>query len=226
MHSYNLLQSLYFWGGFETGSKLEKLVERLKKENEQLKKELAAERQTPKWVKPNKPKKKKKGPKLGHPCHPRRQPENRGQTIVVFPESCPNSHKERAFPPDSKWRSHVQIDWPEPGQPIVTEFLVGFSYCADCGKYHSAKGRMPSSVYDPRLHAQVCYWKYSLGLPLLKIHQLLKEQYGLELSTAQLSEIITRSAKKFKEFVVKRTQGFGNPVFFQSVDREKPWAYR
>ncbi len=81
----------------------------------------------------------------------------------------------------------------------MTEFLVGSSYCAACGKYHSAGGRVANSLYGPRLHAQVCYWKYSLGLTLLKIQKLLREQYGLELSTGQLSEIVTRTAKKFAD---------------------------
>jgi transposase len=185
-------------------SELEKQVERLKKENDKLKKELASKRQIPKWVKPNKSEEqiknaKKRGPKPGHPCHPRRRPDNVDQTIVVFPEQCPEGHGELPFPSDSKWHSHVQIDLPEPGKPIVTEFLVGSSYCADCGKYHSAEGRVSGSLYGPRLHAHVCYWKYSLGLSFLKIQKLLKEQYGLSLSTGQLSEIVTRTAKKFED---------------------------
>ena len=48
------------------------------------------------------------------------------------------------------------------------------------------------------MHAQVCYWKFSLGLTLGKIRCLLSEQYGLNLSTGLLSEMITRSAKRFE----------------------------
>lgn len=181
-------------------SELEKRNERLEKENEQLKKELAATREIPKWVKPNKSEEqiknaKKKGPKPGHAPYLRVRPENIDETIVVFPELCPKGHGELPFPSASKWHSHVQIDLPEPGKPVVTEFLVGSSYCAACGKYHSAGGRVAGSLYGPRLHALVCYWKYSLGLTLLKIQKLLREQYNLELSTGQLSEIITRTAK-------------------------------
>jgi transposase len=185
-------------------SELEKRNERLEKENEQLKKELAATREIPKWVKPNKSEEqiknaKKKGPKPGHAPYLRVRPENIDETIVVFPELCPKGHGELPFPSASKWHSHVQIDLPEPGKPVVTEFLVGSSYCAACGKYHSAGGRVAGSLYGPRLHALVCYWKYSLGLTLLKIQKLLREQYNLELSTGQLSEIITRTAKKFAD---------------------------
>lgn len=186
-------------------SELEKLVEQLKKENEQLKKELAAKRQIPKWVKPNKSEEqvknaKKKGPKLGHPCSPRKVPEEVDQTVVVFPESCPKGHGVLPFPSDSRWHRHVQMDLPDPGKVIVTEFLVGSSYCAKCDKYHSgSEGRISHSLYGPRLHAQVCYWKYSLGLTLLKIQKLLNDQYALHLSTGQISELITRAALQFED---------------------------
>lgn len=185
-------------------SELEKQIERLKKENEQLKKELAAKRELPKWVKPNKSEEqirraKKKGAKHGHAPHPRVLPKEIDQTIVVFPESCPKGRGELPFPSSSKWHTHVQIDLPEPGKPVVTEFLVGSSFCAACGKYHSGAGRVSGSLYGPRFHAQVCYWKYSLGLTLLKIQKLLLDQYELSLSTGQLSEIITRAANKFED---------------------------
>lgn len=185
--------------------RLEKENVRLKKENEKLKKELSAKRQIPKWVKPNKSeeqirKRKKKGPKFGHTAHPRRRPEKLDETVVVFPESCPSGGGELPFPSGSKWHSHIQIELPEPGKPIVTEFLVGSSYCRSCRKYHSAsEGRVANSLYGPRLHAQVCYWKFSLGLTLGKIRKLLREQYSLELSTGQLSEIIARTSNKFHE---------------------------
>lgn len=183
---------------------LEKENNNLKKEIERLKKELAAKRVAPQWAKPNKSKDKtkkakKKGPKLGHAPHSRRRPEHIDQTIVVFPEICPQGHGELPFPSPSKWYTHVQIDLPKACKAVVTEFVVGSSYCKTCGKYHSATGRVSGSLYGPRLHAQVCYWKYSLGLSLLKIQKLLLDQYNLSLSTGQLSEVITRTSHKFED---------------------------
>ena len=106
--------------------------------------------------------------------------------------------QQRAQKTKSTWHTHVQIDLPQPGQPIVTESLVGSSYCSHCKKYHSAEDRVSGSLYGPRLHAQVCYWKYSLGLTFLKIQKLLREQYSSDLSTGQLSAIVTRTANKFE----------------------------
>ena len=103
------------------------------------------------------------------------------------------------FPSDSKWHTHVQIDLPEPGKVIVTEFKVGSSYCKDCKKYHSAAhSRVANSLYGPRLHSYVSYLKFGLGLTLGKIQKLLIEQYSLELSTGQISEIILRTGNKFE----------------------------
>lgn len=182
--------------------KLRKENEQLKKVIEKLKKELAAIRKPPKWAKANKSKEqkknaKKKGPKFGHSPNPRKKPEKVDETIVVFPEQCPEGKGELPFPSDSKWHSHVQIDLPKPGKPHVTEFIVGSSWCKTCKKYHSAKGRFSNSLYGPRLHAYVCYCKFELGLTLGKIKKLLKSQYGLDLSTGQISEILSQSAKRF-----------------------------
>ena len=185
-------------------SKLEKENDYLKKVNEQLKKELASIRKPPGWVKSNKSEEqkktaKKKGPKAGHKPANRKRPENVDQTVVVFPEGCPAGHGDLPFPSPSKWHTHVQIDLPEPSAVVVTEYIVGSSWCRVCKKYHSAEGRVSGSLYGPRLHAYVCHLKYGLGLTLGKIGKLLMDQYGLTISTGQLSEIITRAAKNFKD---------------------------
>jgi transposase len=182
---------------------LEKKNSRLEKENEKLKKELAAARKPPKWVKPKKdpkPKRAKKGPKPGHPANLRKRPEKADETVVLIPESCPEGHGELNFPSDSKWYSHFQIDLPEPGRAIVTEFVIGSSYCKGCRKYHSASnGRISHSLYGARFHATISYWKFELGLTLGKIRKLLKDQYNLDVSTGQLSEMLSRSAEKFSD---------------------------
>ena len=180
---------------------LEKKNKRLEKENEKLKKELAASRKPPKWAKPKKDpsrKKAKKGPKPGHAPNLRKRPEEADETVVLIPESCPEGLWELPFPSDSKWYSHFQIDLPEPGKAIVTEFVIGSSYCKGCRKYHSASdGRIAHSLYGARFHATMSYWKFELGLTLGKIRKLLKDQYNLDVSTGQLSEMLSRSAEKF-----------------------------
>ena len=141
----------------------------------------------------------KRSGECGHKAHPRAKPKVVDRKVTVVPESCPNGFGSLPFPSDSKWHTHVQIDLPEPGKVIVTEFKVGSSYCKDCKKYHSAAhSRVANSLYGPRLHSYVSYLKFGLGLTLGKIQKLLIEQYSLELSTGQISEIILRTGNKFE----------------------------
>ncbi len=184
-------------------TELERKNARLEKENEKLKKELSASRKPPKWAKAKKdPKRKKamKGPKPGHEPNLRKRPEEADETVVLIPEKCPEGHGELNFPSDSKWYSHFQIDLPEPGRAIVTKFVIGSSYCKGCRKYHSAsEGRISHCLYGARFHATISYWKFELGLTLGKIRKLLKDQYNLDVSTGQLSEVLSRSAEKFSD---------------------------
>jgi transposase len=181
--------------------KLRKENERLKQEIEKLKKELAAIRRPPKWVKPNrsdegKKKPKKKGPKNGHSPNRRTMPQSIDREMALVPKHCPDCQGN--LPEPSKWHTHTQIDLPPPPKPIVTQYHVGWAYCKNCQKEVSIRNRLSGSKYGPNLHAQVCYWKFSLGLTLGKIRCLLRNQYGLDLSTGLLSEMITRSAKRFE----------------------------
>jgi predicted nuclease with TOPRIM domain len=181
--------------------KQRKRIRQVENENERLKKELAAARQPPKWAKPNKSKKEKKkgkklGPKKGHKPNKRKIPEQADEQVRWFPLICPESKTE--LPEPHKWHSHYQIELPCVTAPIITEHLVGWSWCVDCGKEVSVSHKLGSSLYGPRLHATVAYWKFTLGLTLGKIHKLLLDQYKLDISTGVLSQILTRAAKKFE----------------------------
>jgi transposase len=180
--------------------------EKLRDENEQLKQriekleaELKALRQPPKWVKPNvdseNRRKKKLGPKFGHTPHPRTTPERVDREVALVPKHCPDCGD--SLPKPSKWHTHTQVDLPPPARAITTRYHVGWAYCKGCKKQVPARNQLSGSKYGPRLHAQVCYWKFSLGLTLGKIHSLLIEQHQLEISTGVLSQMLTRSAKQF-----------------------------
>lgn len=185
----------------EKNEELRKEIGHLKKENEKLKKELAARRKPPKWAKPNrsddqKKKAKKKGPKFGHKANRRTVPQEIDREVALVPNQCSDCHG--SLPEPSKWHTHTQIDLPPPSKPVVTRYHVGWSFCKGCNKEVSIKNRLSGSKYGPNFHAQVCYWKFSLGLTLGKIQSLLKEQYDLAVSTGLLSGMLTRSAKRFE----------------------------
>lgn len=176
-------------------------IERLEKENAKLKEELKLLRGRPSWAKPNKLTEakragKKRGPKKGHKCNPRKIPGKIDREVKVVPKQCPHCGKDN-LPPPHKWHQHIQIDLPPPQRPVVTRYHVGWCWCSKCGTAVSSGAKLSRSLYGPHLHAQVSYWKYSLGMTLPKIQALLKEQYGLEISTGQLSELLRRSATCF-----------------------------
>jgi hypothetical protein len=174
--------------------------EQLEKELEKLKQELCAKRKLPKWVKSNKSEKekkkaKKRGPKAGHSPNIRKVPEKIDREVTLVPKQCPDCEGELSLP--SKWHTHTQIDIPAVQKTIVTRFSVGWCYCSHCEKEVSSKEKLSGSKYGPNLHTQVMYWKYSLGLTFGKIAKLLKDQFNLEISTGQLSEMAMRGGRKF-----------------------------
>lgn len=180
---------------------LERENERLKEENERLKDELKALRGVPDWVRPNKSEEAKRepqklGPKRGHEAHPRRVPARIDREVTIVPKECPGCHNQD-LPRPSRWHSHIQIDLPPVSRPIVTKYNVGWCYCRVCRREISSREKLSYSQYGPILHAQVSYWKYHLGLTFGKIQSLLKDQYALEISTGELSELVGRSAKVF-----------------------------
>lgn len=184
--------------------KANKEIERLEKENEKLKKELKDIRKPPKWAKPNKNKNpdgstkkgKKKGPKKGHKPHSRKKPEEVDQEITCTPLACGNC--DSTLPTPHKWHTHHQVDLPAPSKVITTKYIVGWSWCSCCGKEVSVSDKLGSSLYGPRLHAQVCSLKYELGLSFEKIQKLLLSQHQLDVSRGVLSAMVSRTAQKFK----------------------------
>lgn len=175
--------------------------EHLRKERERLEEEIRQLKGVPDWVKPNKSvaeerSAKKRGPKKGHKAHPRKIPERVDREINLIPRECPHCHNKH-LPKPTKWHSHTQVDIPPITLPIVTRYNVGWSFCSECEREVSVGGKLSHSKYGPNLHAQVCYWKYQMGLTLGKISRLLFEQYGLSISTGQIAELLNRSAKEF-----------------------------
>ena len=183
-------------------TRLENDLERAHQENEKLKKELEALRKPPKWVKANKNKNpdgslkpgKKRGPKKGHKPHVRKVPEAVDEEVRWTPLTCEEC--ESSLPAPRRWHNHYQVDLPLPTQALRTKHIVGWSWCRTCKKEVSSAKKLESSLYGPRLHAQVCYWKYELGLSLGKIQKLLCEQYNMKISRGVLSGMISRTARR------------------------------
>lgn len=182
--------------------KLRKKNEKLENENEKLKQELAGKKaKKASWVKTNKPEDgkpgKKLGPKKGHKANKRTIPEKIDREVVLRPEFCPNCESEVSLP--TRWHTHTQVDIPLNRKTITTQYNVGWCYCSHCEKEVSHKAKLSNSKYGPNLHALILDQKFNLGLTLGKIAKGLKNQYGLLLSTGQISEILSRGGREFNE---------------------------
>ena len=181
---------------------LEKEHKPIKRENERLKKDLLSARKPPKWAKENKKEGRKKCSKKRksnreHKPSVRKRPEQWEQEINITPLGCPNC--TTCLPKPHKWHEHFQKDLPEPKKPITTRYIVGWSWCKNCNKEVSISEKLGHSLYGPCLHAKVSYWKFDLGLTYGKIHRLLLDEYGLEISRGVLSDMVSRTAKEFTE---------------------------
>jgi transposase len=179
-------------------------VRDLEEVNESLQQELVIARKIPPWIKSDISKEKKAqvkplGPKRGHRPHPRHRPTRIDRHVEVIASRCPTCRGELHAP--THWHTHAQIDLSLVSPAITTEYKIGWSYCSHC--QHEVSDSLSESVvgyslYGPRLHAHVAYWKFALGLTLGKIKKLFFEQYQLKISTGELSEIISRMARKYK----------------------------
>lgn len=188
--------------------KLKRENEKLRRKNGELEKEIQEMRKTrrPHWAKPNKNPVlevggKKRNKKLGRPKglapNIRRAPENPDYEIDLVPKSCPRCRSKVGRP--SKWHSHTQVELPEPAKVVVTKYNIGWCYCSTCKARVALTGdKIAQSKYGRRLHGQISYWKFALGLTMPKIQKLLIEQYELKLSTGQIAAILKRTADYFE----------------------------
>lgn len=205
-----------YWRALSQGYK-EKLrcaraaIDDLKKSNLSLRTEFKTlqDRQAvihpPIWVKPNlslhrEVRCKKPGPKVGHTPHWRRVPDDDqvDRHITIAPKQCPKCQCDLTTP--STWHPHTQLDIPPENKTQITRFYIGYPYCRCCRKMVSLpldqrQGLIPFGKYGPRFHGYVSYWKFGLGLTLGKIKKKLKDEYQVEVSTGELSEILHNTAK-------------------------------
>ena len=210
----------------------------LKRENERLKKELASIRKPPKWVKENKEesshknpvkRKKKRGPKKGHQPVARYRPDEWDEEIEVIPLLCP--HCKTNLPKPHKWHDYFQKDIPEPIEPIITKYNTGWSWCKCCRKEVSASNKLSHSLYGPRIHGQVCYWKFDMGLTYARIQKLLLDQYGIEISRGVLSDMVCRVTKQFEttyetiKFMLREEGHIHADETSWRKDRENYWLW-
>lgn len=144
---------------------------------------------------------KKPGRKPGHQGAKRECPEHVDRTLTAPPLiGC-----DRCDGPLTEWTRHenYQTDLP-PVVPVVTCFEFESGLCESCQRRVFSRHEEQTSFatgaaashLGPRVLALVADWKGRLGLPLRKISEMLKTQFGLEVSAGALAQALARLARR------------------------------
>lgn len=133
----------------------------------------------------------KPGRKPGHEGTTRPQPEPT-EHIESKLESCPHCNAPMGEPTRTERR--VVEDIPEPQPAKVTEFVINHYHCKKCGNDITAvhpdmpkEGRIGKNA-----QALTSILKFEDRLPVRKIQDFLKQQYGLALSTGSIYDFTRR----------------------------------
>ena len=189
-------------------------LEALRSENEELSKRVSelekllaqAQRAGRRQAAPFSRKKRKKNPKKpgrkkGHPGARRDKPDQVDRTLKALPlESCPECG---GVVPDSQKEENYQTDLP-PVKPEVTRFEFESGWCAHCQERvysrHEEQTSMATGAaahhLGPRVRAFAADLKARLGIPYRKIAEILREQFGIEVTAGGLAQSNARLAQR------------------------------
>jgi transposase/regulator of replication initiation timing len=146
--------------------------------------------------------KRKRGGQAGHARHQRPDfpPEQVDRVVDHAPDSCPDCGG--ALEPDGDPARVVQqVELVE--KPfVVTEHRAGSGRCPNCGKVHA--GSIPADIVrgglaGPRLTAWIAELKAEGHVSYSGIQTILRDVFGLKLSTGYLAKIVQRTSDALKE---------------------------
>jgi transposase len=156
----------------------------------------------PDWVKPNVPEspegeRKNRGAREGHEAHHRPPPSVIHDTQEIRLASCPQCGDELGVPFEVDERLVEAI---VPGHVRVTEYRIGRYRCERCHRVRRARlapdVAPPRSRFDWGTHFLLGYWSTS-GLTHSMLRDLLRSNYGLELSAGTIDKALRRAAELF-----------------------------
>lgn len=146
-------------------------------------------------------KKKRPGRKKGHRGARRKRPSYVSAEVNVPLEACPHCQG----PVEDRTPITQFIEEIPQLQPVVTRLTTWQAKCAACGKVHSSHPLQTSQAIGaaevqlgPRAAAFAILLNKQLGLPLRKTCQVLKEAFGLSLTSGGLVQLEHRVANKLR----------------------------
>jgi hypothetical protein len=140
---------------------------------------------------------KKRGAPVGHPGWCRARPEHIDWTIAVpAPRRCPRCGSEDLSPlPETT--EHLQEDIVMVNRPRVTRYLHGGAYCPRCRRavFKTAEDEILHAPVGPVGKSVATYLRYGIGISYRKVHEILKDLFGLDCVPASLVGFDRRAAE-------------------------------
>jgi len=180
-------------------AQLEDLVKRLTQPPKDASNSSTPPSKTRKPSRPDRKRKRKRGPKPGHEGRSRKRQEP-DVIIECRPASCDRCGAEL---PQAGGRllGRSQVVEIPPVEPVVIEARRYGCTCPECGRRQAAEsppGFEPQRVFGPRLEALVCYFHHVQHVSYDRLPHVLGALCGLRLSQGAIANIIARTAQILK----------------------------
>lgn len=142
---------------------------------------------------------KKSGGQQGHKGHTLKQVETPDMVIAHFPGKCSNCGETSNVAESVSYQKRQVVDLPEPLRPVVTEHRAYACLCPACGLRTQAE--FPEEVtapvqYGSRIAAVAVYLQTCHFIPEDRLAELLKDLYGIDISTATIATMERRKAEE------------------------------
>lgn len=142
---------------------------------------------------------KKRGRKPGHPGAFRQPPKEFDETIIVTLDKCPHCAGE-VEPRQMRTQFIEEIP---PIKPHITRLVTWSGLCPQCGQVHSTHPLQTSlgqgaagTQLGPRAQGLAVLLHEQYSVPMEKTCQILKQGFGLSLTSGGLSQLLDRVANK------------------------------
>ena len=144
-------------------------------------------------------KKKQLGAQNGHKPHNRKKPATVDQEKELYLSHCPNCDNE--LKQTNRIYTKTVEDVVVVKKTLITTYIIQKQYCKCCKQEVHAivPGLINGSPFGINILMLILFLKYKLRMPINKIKENLKEQYGLEISEGGIQNILHNLKNKFKK---------------------------
>jgi transposase len=140
---------------------------------------------------------KKSGGQQGHPGTNLRQVDNPDTIVDHCPAACATCGEALGLEQATGYRKRQVFDIPQPRPVAVTEHRAHRCRCPHCGRHTEASfpdGVTAAAQYGANIAGLVVYLQYWHFIPEARLAELLRDVFGVDLSTATIAAFAQRKA--------------------------------